>query len=255
MTSDTASQDLEALRARMAQLEAGGLTHHESFEIATLEQRIARWPDDFGNDLVAIIFGDFDPPAADVVLPELGITILKDKVENSLVRSAMTVLKARVTVPSRTVEGLNDVVKRLNVLLGVYTLVEWGNSGSGWWSFVTHGTEGAVGTKIDHPCPQRRSSAPRLGPAKSRRGALLDPRTAVLVARNAPQGCASRVFCILERIRMLGRRSGNACAITRPISLRKTGSDRLTFARTAWQAHYVRHSGTVQQCCQSRVCW
>jgi hypothetical protein len=88
MTSDTASQDLEALRARIAQLEASGLTHHESFELATLEKRIARWPDEFGDDLVAIIFGDFDPPAADVVLPDLGITILKDKVENSIIRSA-----------------------------------------------------------------------------------------------------------------------------------------------------------------------
>jgi len=70
-------------------------------------------------------------------------------VTNSFIRSALCVLKARVKIPERSVKALVDAAARINTLLGVLAVLNWGNSGSGWWSHVTHGSIGGVMPKIE----------------------------------------------------------------------------------------------------------
>lgn len=54
----------------------------------------------------------------------------------------MCVLKATVSVTDKSIPALIDASRRLNTFLGLWTLVSWGNTGCGWWSYVTHGTAG-----------------------------------------------------------------------------------------------------------------
>ena len=53
-------------------------------------------------------------------------------------------------VDGKTVSSLIEAARRINIFLGSYTLVEWGNSSCGWWSWVTHGTGGGVVTNLAH---------------------------------------------------------------------------------------------------------
>ena len=61
---------------------------------AMLEQRIARWPSEWGNELRIIIYGDFQPPVTDLNFPDLGIVVEAGAVKESIASSAMCVLKA-----------------------------------------------------------------------------------------------------------------------------------------------------------------
>jgi hypothetical protein len=63
---------------------------------------------------------------------------------------ALLVLRSRVTVSSKTVEAIEDAARRINLLLGINTFVNWGNRGVGWWSWVVHGTGGGVMPDVDH---------------------------------------------------------------------------------------------------------
>ena len=58
-------------------------------------------------------------------------------------------LKAKVTVSEKSISGLIEAARRINLFLGVHTLVGWGNAGCGWWSYETHGTGGGASPKID----------------------------------------------------------------------------------------------------------
>jgi hypothetical protein len=98
----------------------------------------------WGDDLLVLIYGDFNAPPAELDFPELGITIEPEKVTTSFIKSAMCVLKARVKIPEKSVKALGDAAARINTLLGVLAVLNWGNSGSGWWSHVTHGSMGGV---------------------------------------------------------------------------------------------------------------
>jgi hypothetical protein len=108
------------------------------------------WPDSWGDDLRILIYGDFEPPAAVLAIPSLGITVFPERQQNTVICGARCVLEATVKVGERTVPALVDAGRRVNVFLGAYTLVEWGNAGSGWWSFVTHDAGGGVVTKLAH---------------------------------------------------------------------------------------------------------
>ncbi len=115
---------------------------------ALLERRIADWPSAWGNDLQILLYGDFAPPAAELRFPELGITVYPEKLENTVIRSAMCVLKATVEISELSVPAVLDAVRRINVLLGAWTLVEWGNGGCGWWCHITAGSMGALALNL-----------------------------------------------------------------------------------------------------------
>ena len=116
-----------------------------------LEERVRLWPSSWGDDLHVFLYGDFRPPDSELSYPSLGITVHpENKREGSIMQGARTVLEAIVEVDEKSVDALIDAARRINLLLGSYTLWEWGNAGCGWWSWVTHGTGGGVLTKIQH---------------------------------------------------------------------------------------------------------
>ncbi len=140
----------ERLLTRARELKREGVDWFQAHGVAWLEERIRQWPAAWGDDLQILIYGDFDPPDDVLEIPSLGITIFPEKQLNSVIKTAMCVLKATVKLNEKSVPALIEAGRRINVFLGAYTLVEWGNAGSGWWSWVTHGTGGGVGTKIGH---------------------------------------------------------------------------------------------------------
>ena len=118
--------------------------------LAWLEERVHQWPAGWGHTLHVLLYGDFEPPPSKLEYPSLGITVLPEAKPNTIVTGAHTVLEATVIVTEKSVSGLIDAARRINILLGVQTLCEWGNAGLGWWSWLTHGTTGGAITKLTH---------------------------------------------------------------------------------------------------------
>ena len=128
----------EAIRQRALELRAEGLDFGRAWNTAWLEHRVQEWPADWGDDLQVLIYGDFEAPKHTLQFPTLGISIHPEKVENSVIKFARCVLKASVKVEKKSVPALLNATRRVNVLLGSWTLVTWGNSPIRWWSWVTH---------------------------------------------------------------------------------------------------------------------
>jgi hypothetical protein len=68
---------------RAKELQATGMTRGVAVSTAMLEERIARWPPEWGNELQILIYGDFQPPPSSLHFPELKITIEPGVVKNS----------------------------------------------------------------------------------------------------------------------------------------------------------------------------
>ncbi|UCC31971.1 MAG: hypothetical protein JSU86_06765 [Phycisphaerales bacterium] len=149
MSSET-EKDLDPTLKRARDLSRQGFDWGYAWGKASLEHRIKKWPSGWGDDLQILIYGDFKAPKADLAFPELGIIVHTEKLENTVIRTALCVLKATIKISEKSVPSLIDAARRINVLLGTWTLVEWGNAGCGWWSYVTHGTGGGVGTTFEH---------------------------------------------------------------------------------------------------------
>ena len=135
---------------RVRELQAQGLDLGQAYGKAFLEQRIKDWPQSWGDDLHVLIYGDFEPPSEDISFPALGITInheAKDKTK-TVASSALCVLGASVKVDDKSIPGIIDVISRMNLFLGAWTLNELGNGACGWWSPITHETSGAVLIKL-----------------------------------------------------------------------------------------------------------
>jgi len=147
---DEKNEFFERLVRRVKELNRSGFDWSHAHGIAWLEERIRQWPSGWGDDLQVLIYGDFEQPKVPINIPVLDIVVHPEKLEGTVIRNAMTVLKATVKVKEKTVASLIDAARHINVLLGAYTLVEWGNSACGWWSWVTHGTGGSVMTRLDH---------------------------------------------------------------------------------------------------------
>ena len=132
---------------RIKQYEAEGYASFHAFWQAAFEIRVEQWPDEWGNDFVALIFGDFDAPDQPLVFGHLGITIEPEKLTNTVVRSALTVLKVRVAVSEKSVAAIRDAARRLNPLVG---LLSYANQGAPvrWWSFITSPPGATVGFKL-----------------------------------------------------------------------------------------------------------
>lgn len=140
--------DLMLERAR--ELHGKGFDWGLAWGHAWLEHRIREWPSGWGDDLQILIYGDFEPPTTDLHIQPFGITIHPENLKNTVIRSAMCVLKATVKVEEKSVPALIDAMRRINVLLGAWTLVTWGNSACRWWSWVTHDTGGGVRDPLAH---------------------------------------------------------------------------------------------------------
>ena len=135
---------------RAQKLKGTGLHFIQAHGIASLELRIKQWPKDWGEYLQVLIYGDFQPLEAPLEISSLGIVIHPEKLENTVIRSALCVHKAIVTINEKSVSALIDAAQRINVFLGARTLVGWGNGTCSWWSFVTHGTASGAMTVLDH---------------------------------------------------------------------------------------------------------
>jgi hypothetical protein len=122
---------------RARELFASGLNLLRAHGIAWLEHRLREWPEIWGNDLEIYVYGDFEPLSDPWLVPSLGIVVQPERIETPLV-PGRTVHKARVKVDSRTIQALIDATRRINVLLGSFTLATLGATSIGWWSLVTH---------------------------------------------------------------------------------------------------------------------
>jgi len=141
---------IEAMRQRMLQLVKEGLDQSRAWGTAALENRIARWSDLEGEHLSIIVFGDFEAPEEELQFPSLGITIYPEKIESSIGNPARCTLKATVETQEKSVPALIDAARRINVLLGAWTLVTWGNGPIRWWSWLTNDTGGGIRESLDH---------------------------------------------------------------------------------------------------------
>jgi hypothetical protein len=135
--------EMELTLKRVRELQAQGLDWGYAWAKTNLEQRIERWPSGWGDDFHILIYGDFEPPSEDLHFPSLGITINHLKKENTIIKSAMCVLEASIRIADKSVPSIVDAIRRMNLLLGAFTLIEWGNGSIGWWSSITHET-GAI---------------------------------------------------------------------------------------------------------------
>ena len=141
----------DKLFERARELQDGGLDWLQAVGRADLERMIAEWPSTWGEDFQVLLYGDFDPPESDLEFEHLGISVLHERVEKSVIRGARTVLKARILMTERSADALVDAIRRLNVLLGAWTLVTWSNSAVGWWAHITHSFGGGMGGSFgDH---------------------------------------------------------------------------------------------------------
>jgi hypothetical protein len=134
-------------RARELQ-ERDGLGWGRAFNVARLEDRVRQWPAAWGANLEILVYGDFQKaPDKPVTYKSLRITVHPERQEKTIIRGALLVLKATVEVDEKSVRAVVDAGCRINLLLGVYALHEWGNAGCGWWSWLTHEGGGAVAPK------------------------------------------------------------------------------------------------------------
>ncbi len=138
----------DPMLARSRELKNAGMDEYLAISVAMLEERIRQWPPTWGDDLHVLLYGDFEAPTSILTYPSLGITINPNNRNNTIIKGAMTVLDATIKIKGKNVTELIDAVKRINLLLGTFTLHEWGNVGCGWWSSVTHGSMGGVVVKL-----------------------------------------------------------------------------------------------------------
>ena len=141
----------EELLARTQELIAEGNDHSKAHNTAWLEHRIKVWKEKWGSHFWVLIYGDFKPPTEDYRIDELGITIHHETIENSVVdNSATCVLKATIDIKDLSVPSILDAINRINLLLGSWVLVTWGNAPCRWWSWLTHDSGGSVAEPIAH---------------------------------------------------------------------------------------------------------
>lgn len=143
-----ANRFFSLLRKKTDDLVSSGIREGHARGLADLEMRVTQWPSGWGNDLLVLIYGDFNAPPAALDFPNLGITIESENT-TSFIKSALCVLNARVKIPEKSVKALVDAAARINTLLSVLAVLSGGNSGSGWWSHLTHGTMGGVMSELE----------------------------------------------------------------------------------------------------------
>ena len=139
----------ESVLERARELHESGFEWGQASGKAFLEHRIENWPVGWGEDLHILIYGDFEPPIAEMHIESLGITVHPEKLKNTVIKSPMCVIEATVKIEKKNIASLVDAKRRINVFLGAWTIVNWGNNFISWWSYVTHGTGSGVVTLFD----------------------------------------------------------------------------------------------------------
>lgn len=115
-----------------------GLIPSAASKQAYLEQQIAHWPEEWYDKLEFLIYGDFQPPRRELAFKSLGIIVYREPQEHWLFKPPITILRATIKVPQKSIGAVIDAARKINVLLGARTLIGWGNEAIGWWSQVTH---------------------------------------------------------------------------------------------------------------------
>ena len=141
--------EFESIIEQARELQKNGFEWGQAMSKVFFEHRIENWPIDWGDDLHILIYGDFNPPNVEMHIEPLGIIVHPEKLENTVIKSAMCVLKATVKIKEKNFASLVDAQRRINVFLGTWTLSDWGNNFIGWWSYVTHGTGSGGVTVFD----------------------------------------------------------------------------------------------------------
>jgi hypothetical protein len=147
--SETPDEWIAGLFARSKELMASGMDRHVAMNIAEFEDRVKKWPVDWGNSLRVLIYGDFQELNADVEHPALGILIYRTPRKNTVIRDAFMVVDAHVTVSERSVAAVIDASNKLNLLLSAYCLETWGHTALGWWSHLTHGGIAGLSSELN----------------------------------------------------------------------------------------------------------
>jgi len=101
-----ADQYMASLNKRTAELQGTGLSRWVAFGTAEIEARIARWPEKWGDELQALIYGDFDAPDHDLNYPMLGITVEAGKRTNTIIKTALCVVSVRVKVQEKSLSAV-----------------------------------------------------------------------------------------------------------------------------------------------------
>jgi hypothetical protein len=140
---------IELMFARAQNLRAAGVSHSQAMALAEIEMRLSQWPKAWGDDLKILVYGDFQPTPHDLDFPELGIRLGSTERKNTVIKGALAVVDATVTVDAKTIPAVLDAVRRINVLLGALTLTNWANAAFGWWCYITHSGGGGMIAKID----------------------------------------------------------------------------------------------------------
>jgi hypothetical protein len=96
------------------------------------------------------MYGDFDALPSALEYSQLGIRILPENLRNTVITGAMGVYAAKVQVSERSFPAVMDAAARLNTLIGIWGVIDWGNRSIEWWSHITHGTMGGVGGPLDN---------------------------------------------------------------------------------------------------------
>jgi hypothetical protein len=140
-TDDGGEKFLRFLGERTAELQATGYSQDEARNQAMFEWRIAEnWPKEWSDFMQVIIFGDFVAPKETLFFPTLGITIEPENLAGkTVVRTALTALRARVNVKDKTLASFLDAATRVDALLSIWAALGWGNWASGWWCHLAHG--------------------------------------------------------------------------------------------------------------------
>jgi hypothetical protein len=141
--------EIERRFARVRELQAQGLDFIQASGLADLENRLEHWPPAWGNNLLVLIYGDFQPPKEDVAFPDLGIRMGAQKREGTIISDALIVLDAYVSVEDRSITSVLDAVRRINVFMGAWALTDWAHGYRGWWCYLMHGGIGGVMGEID----------------------------------------------------------------------------------------------------------
>lgn len=140
---------MKRLRERAIELEDDSLDWGHAYARAWLEHLINDlWPPEWGDDLHVIIYGDFRPPESKIYDERLGLTVYPEKLEDTVIHTALCALKTTVSLKDRNIESIMDAIRRLNLFLGAWTLTSWGNNQIGWWCHLTHGSEGSASVEV-----------------------------------------------------------------------------------------------------------
>lgn len=122
----------DMIQQRALELKKTGIESPQANNIAHFEHKINHeWPSAWGDDLHIFIYGDFEPPEADIDIPQLGITIHHERKENTVVRNALCVLGATIEINKKSVDEVLSAIHRINTLIGALTLIDWQHGGKG----------------------------------------------------------------------------------------------------------------------------